>query len=76
MRDEVTAGFPDTRAFVFQGNLFGGFGSNRNIAVHMQSSDVEALLEDGDIFVTLGAGSIGAWAVEFLAKHPAAEKSS
>ena len=37
---------------------------------------VEALLEDGDIFVTLGAGSIGAWAVEFLAKHPAAEKSS
>ena len=45
IRNEVTAGFPDTRAFVFQGNLFGGFGSNRNIAVHMQSSDVEALLE-------------------------------
>ena len=45
VREEVTAGFPDTRAFVFQGNLFGGFGSNRNISVHMQSSDVEALLE-------------------------------
>ena len=45
VRDEVTAGFPDTRAFVFQGNLFGGFGSNRNISVHMQSSDVEALLD-------------------------------
>jgi len=45
VRDEVTAGFPDTRAFVFQGNLFGGFGSNRNISVHMQSADVEALLE-------------------------------
>ena len=45
VRDEVTAGFPDTRAFVFQGNLFGGFGSNRNISIHMQSSDVEALLD-------------------------------
>jgi multidrug efflux pump subunit AcrB len=45
VRNEVTAGFPDTRAFVFQGNLFGGFGGNRNIAVHMQSSDVEALLD-------------------------------
>ena len=45
VRDEVVAGFPDTRAFVFQGNLFGGFEGNRNIAVHMQSSDVEALLD-------------------------------
>jgi multidrug efflux pump subunit AcrB len=45
VREEVTAGFPDTRAFVFQGNLFGGFGSNRNISVNMQSSDVETLLE-------------------------------
>ncbi len=31
---------------------------------------VETVLEDGDIFLTLGAGSIGAWSVEFLAKHP------
>ncbi len=30
---------------------------------------VESVLQDGDIFVTLGAGSIGAWAVEFLAHH-------
>lgn len=30
---------------------------------------VEKLLQDGDIFVTLGAGSIGAWAVDFLARH-------
>ena len=45
VREEITVGFPDTRAFVFQGNLFGGFGSNRNISVHMQSADVEALLE-------------------------------
>jgi UDP-N-acetylmuramate--alanine ligase len=35
---------------------------------------VETVLQDGDIFVTLGAGSIGAWAAEFLAQHqPAAE---
>ncbi|MDH3449516.1 MAG: UDP-N-acetylmuramate--L-alanine ligase [Gammaproteobacteria bacterium] len=30
---------------------------------------VESLLQDGDIFVTLGAGSIGAWAAQFLAQH-------
>jgi len=30
---------------------------------------VETVLQDGDIFVTLGAGSIGAWAAEFLAQH-------
>ena len=32
---------------------------------------VESLLQDGDIFVTLGAGSIGAWAADFLARHAA-----
>ena len=31
---------------------------------------VETVLQDGDIFVTLGAGSIGAWAADFLAQHP------
>ncbi len=30
---------------------------------------VESLLQDGDIFITLGAGSIGAWAANFLAQH-------
>ncbi len=30
---------------------------------------VDTVLQDGDIFVTLGAGSIGAWAVDFLARH-------
>jgi UDP-N-acetylmuramate--alanine ligase len=30
---------------------------------------VDTVLQDGDIFVTLGAGSIGAWAAEFLASH-------
>ena len=30
---------------------------------------VETVLQDGDIFVTLGAGSIGAWSADFLAQH-------
>jgi len=30
---------------------------------------VETVLQDGDIFVTLGAGSIGAWAADFLRRH-------
>ena len=29
---------------------------------------VDGLLQDGDIFLTLGAGSIGAWSAKFLAK--------
>jgi UDP-N-acetylmuramate--alanine ligase len=32
---------------------------------------VETVLQGGDIFVTLGAGSIGAWAADFLARHGA-----
>ena len=30
---------------------------------------LETVLQDGDIFVTLGAGSIGAWAAEFVQRH-------
>jgi len=30
---------------------------------------VESVLLDGDIFLTLGAGSIGAWSAEFLLQH-------
>ncbi|MFT5659362.1 MAG: UDP-N-acetylmuramate--alanine ligase [Gammaproteobacteria bacterium] len=30
---------------------------------------VESVLEDGDILLTLGAGSIGAWSAKFLAQH-------
>jgi UDP-N-acetylmuramate--alanine ligase len=30
---------------------------------------VETVLLDGDIFLTLGAGSIGAWSAKFLTLH-------
>jgi multidrug efflux pump subunit AcrB len=44
VRDEIVSGFPDTRAFAFEGNLFGGFGgSSRAVLVHLQSSDMDAL---------------------------------
>ena len=35
---------------------------------------VETVLEDGDIFLTLGAGSIGAWSSEFLSTHTGKKK--
>ena len=44
VREEITAGLPDTRAFVAQGNLFGGFGGSRSIDIHLQSRDTAALL--------------------------------
>jgi multidrug efflux pump subunit AcrB len=44
MRDEITRGFPDTRAFATEGELFGGVGgSARSVAIHLQSDDADAL---------------------------------
>jgi len=44
IRDEVLVGIPDFRGFAAQGNLFGGFGGGRDIAVHMQSADEAGLV--------------------------------
>ncbi|HET9485031.1 MAG TPA: efflux RND transporter permease subunit, partial [Xanthomonadales bacterium] len=44
VRDEIVVGFPDTRAFATEGELFGGFGgSARAIQIHLQSGDTKAL---------------------------------
>jgi multidrug efflux pump subunit AcrB len=44
VRDEIVVGFPDTRAFASEGELFGSFGgSSRAIAIHLQHSDGDAL---------------------------------
>ncbi|HEX7012618.1 MAG TPA: efflux RND transporter permease subunit [Steroidobacteraceae bacterium] len=44
VREEIVVGFPDTRVFVTEGDLFGGLGgSPRSIAIHLQSSDTGAL---------------------------------
>jgi len=44
MREEILVGIPDFRGFAAQGNLFGGFGGGRDIAVHMQSADEGGLV--------------------------------
>ncbi len=44
MREEILVGIPDFRGFAAQGNLFGGFGGGRDIAIHMQSSDESGLM--------------------------------
>ncbi|KAA9131289.1 efflux RND transporter permease subunit [Marinihelvus fidelis] len=43
VREEVLTGIPDFRGFAQQGNLFGGFGGGRDIAVHLQSADEAGL---------------------------------
>lgn len=44
VREEIVSGFPDTRAFAFEGNLFGGFGgSARAIQIHLQAADAKVL---------------------------------
>jgi len=44
MREEILVDIPDFRGFASQGNLFGGFGGGRSIAVHMQSREEEGLM--------------------------------
>lgn len=43
VREEITVDLPDTMAFSAQGNLFGGFGGDRAIPVHIQASDPRLL---------------------------------
>ncbi|KGK00753.1 efflux RND transporter permease subunit [Thalassotalea sp. ND16A] len=43
VREEVLIDLPDTRAFARQGNLFGGFGGGRQVRIHLQSRDTQAL---------------------------------
>lgn len=45
VRDEILTGFPDVVAFARQGNLFGGFGGDGSVAIHLQSADLNALME-------------------------------
>ncbi len=50
IRDEITVGFPDTRAFTAEGELFGVNGSSsRSIAIHLQSSDTAALYAGAEL---------------------------
>ncbi|MFC3092612.1 efflux RND transporter permease subunit [Alteromonas sediminis] len=44
VREEILKDLPDTRTFAMQGNLFGGFGNGRSIAVHLQATDQEGLV--------------------------------
>jgi multidrug efflux pump subunit AcrB len=44
IRDKVTVGLPDTRAYTTEGELFGGIGgSARSVGIHLQSEDSAAL---------------------------------
>ncbi len=53
VREEVVTGFPDTRAFVYRGGLFGDFASNRSITLHLQSADVPSLMDAANAGMTL-----------------------
>jgi len=43
VRNEILVDLPDTQAFAFQGNLFGGFGGGRQVQIELQSKDTRAL---------------------------------
>ncbi len=43
VNDEILAGFPDTRVFASQGNLFGNWGAAGSINLELQAADFEAL---------------------------------
>jgi multidrug efflux pump subunit AcrB len=43
IKQEIFADLPDLSVYASQGNLFGGFGGDRSISIHLQSKDREAL---------------------------------
>ena len=43
INEEIFADLPDLQHFASQGNLFGGFGGDRNISINLQSRDRKAL---------------------------------
>ncbi|MEE2691358.1 MAG: efflux RND transporter permease subunit [Pseudomonadota bacterium] len=45
VNEEVLKGFPDTRVFAQQGDLFGNFGGGGGISIELQAADFEALGE-------------------------------
>ncbi len=45
VNNEILAGFPDTRAFGAQGDLFGSFGGDGSIILQLQAGDYAALSE-------------------------------
>lgn len=53
MRDEILKDLPDTGAFAMQGNLFGGFGNDRSIAIRLQSTDGDALANTAQLGMEL-----------------------
>jgi multidrug efflux pump subunit AcrB len=45
VNEEILVGFPDTRVFAQQGELFGDFGGGGGIRLDLQSADYQALLD-------------------------------
>ena len=45
VNEEILAGFPDTRVFARQGDLFGNFGGNASISLELQAADYDALAD-------------------------------
>lgn len=43
VKNDILIGLPDFTAFAAQGNLFGGFGGDREIKLHLQGKDRDAL---------------------------------
>lgn len=49
VREEIFADLPDMQVFASQGNLFGGFGGDREISIHLQAKDRDALARTAEI---------------------------
>jgi multidrug efflux pump subunit AcrB len=45
VRNEILIDLPDTTAVAYQGNLFGGFGGARSVAIQLQSKNTDAILD-------------------------------
>ena len=55
---EIIVDLPDTRGFAAQGNLFGDFGDNGMVAIHLQSADVTGLMAAASEGIELLRGAL------------------
>lgn len=53
VNEEILVGFPDTRAFARQGELFGDFGGGGDFRIDLQAADFDALLSSAPAVIDI-----------------------
>jgi len=58
VNEEILSGFPDTRVFARQGDLFGDFGGGGDIRIDLQAADYDALVQSAPAAIDIITAAI------------------